>query len=220
MATITVAGVPVPDPARRIIEYVTTPRTDATVEIYDLGGQGDACTLTSDEVTRTRKVSSRISNTERDDWFVPWAATCEPLWHEVPADARLADADPSVDGGLYDAMLALFNHFDGAGRRRIGYGKISKVLHLKRPHLYPILDSKLRAAYRGAAEAVAERYRNHRPGVRWSYWAAIRDDVLKPANREALQAIREEMASHERALVRRAATLSDVRLLDILVWRR
>jgi hypothetical protein len=117
-------------------------------------------------------------------------------------------------------MLALFDHFDGAGEPGIGYGKISKVLHLKRPHLYPILDSKLRDAFRRPAEAAAERYQHHRPGVRWSFWAAVRDDVINPANVEALNAVRTEMRNHRDDLVQRAAALSDVRLLDILAWRR
>jgi hypothetical protein len=219
MATIIVAGVPEPDPNQRIIDYVTARGTGETVLAYDLGGQGDSSRLTHDEVTRTRKISSRISNDERA-WFVRQAAECGPLWHAVPVDARLVDADPSVHGGLYDHMLALFNHFDEANERGIGYGKISKVLHFKRPHLYPILDSKLRDAYRRSAEAAAERYQQHRPGVRRSFWAAVRDDVLNPANVEALKAVRTEMRNYRDDLVQRAAELSDVRLLDILAWRR
>jgi hypothetical protein len=219
MATIIVAGVPEPDPAKRIIDYVTAHDTGETVRAYDLGGQGDIFSLTYDEVIRTGKIRSRISKLERD-WFVQWAAERGPLWGAVPPDTRLADADPSVHGGLYDHALALFDHFHKAGKRGIGYGKISKVLHLKRPHLYPILDSKLRDAYRGPAAAAAQRFQQHRPGVRWSFWAAVRDDVLNPANVEALKAVRTEMRAHENELVRRAAELSDVRLLDILAWRR
>ncbi|WP_446210358.1 DUF6308 family protein [Micromonospora sp. IBSANI012] len=219
MAPIIVAGVPEPDPAKRIIDYVTTRGTGETVRAYDLGGQGDAFILTAEEVTRTTKMNSRISESERD-WFVRRAAACGPLWRTVPPDARLADADPSVRGGLYDDMLALFDYFDSAGEPGIGYGKISKVLHLKRPNLYPILDSKLRDAYREAAAAAADRYQQHRPGVRWSFWTTVRDDVLNPANVEALKAVRTKMHAHENELVRRAAGLSDVRLLDILAWRR
>jgi hypothetical protein len=111
-------------------------------------------------------------------------------------------------------------HANSNRKRGIAYGKISKVLHLKRPHLYPILDSKLRKAYRGPAAAAAQRFQQHRPGVRRSFWAAVRDDVLNPANVEALKAVRTEMRAHENELVQRAAELSDVRLLDILVWRR
>jgi hypothetical protein len=219
MATIIVAGVPEPDPTKRIIDYVTARGTGETVDTYDLGGQGDTSCLTHDEVTRTRKISSRISNDERA-WFVRRAAECGPLWGAVPANARLADADPSVHGGLYDHMLALFDYFAEAGKRGIAYGKTSKVLHLKRPHLYPILDSKLRDAFRRPAEAAAQRYQRHRPGVRWSFWAAVRDDVLNPANVEALKAVRTEMRNHRDDLVQRTAALSDVRLLDILAWRR
>jgi hypothetical protein len=55
--------------------------------------------------------------------------------------------------------------------------------------------------------------------VRWSFWAAVRDDVLNPANVEALKAVRTEMRNHRDDLVQGAAALSDVRLLDILTWR-
>jgi hypothetical protein len=203
VATIIVAGVPEPDPTKRIIDYVTDKETGETVRTYDLGGRGDAVRLTAEEVTRTRRMHSRISNAERDDWFLPWSAECGTLWRAIPVEARLADADPSVRGGLYDHMLALFDHFDGAGKRGIGYGKISKVLHLKRPHLYPILDSKLREAYRRSAEAAAERNQQHRPGVRRSFWVAVRDDVINPANVVALETVRREMRDHEHERVRR-----------------
>jgi hypothetical protein len=56
--------------------------------------------------------------------------------------------------------------------------------------------------------------------VRWSFWAAVRDDVINPATVEALKTVRREMRDHEHDRVRRAAELSDVRLLDILAWRR
>jgi hypothetical protein len=142
-----------------------------------------------------------------------WKTHCFDL-----VDAFLEPVDDDRDGADLDAN-ALFDHFTEPAEPRIAYGKISKVLHLKRPHLYPILDSQLRAAYRRPAKAAAQRYQQHRPRVRWSYWAAIRDDAINPANVEALRTVRTELRAHRQDLVRRAAELSDVRLLDILTWR-
>ena len=97
-------------------------------------------------------------------------------------------------------------------------GKAAKALYLKRPHLYPILDSRLVAAYRHPARLAAHRLRNCRPGLRRAYWAAIRADLLHAENIAELAAVRTALRQDEDERVRRAADLSDIRLLDIVVW--
>lgn len=128
--------------------------------------------ITAEEIARTHKVRSRISHAQRD-WFIRTAV--DAPWAAVPIDAQLVDADPHVSGELYDRAEALYDHFRTAAPRHVGVAKISKVLHLKRPGLFPILDSKVMAFYRLHARAAAARY-PHR-GRRAMFWAAIRDDV-------------------------------------------
>lgn len=184
-----------------------------TVAGYDLPGPGPVDAITADEIARTHKVRSRISHAQRD-WFVRTAVGAP--WAAVPADARLVDADPNVSGELYDNAEALYEHFRTAAPRQVGVAKISKVLHLKRPGLFPILDSKVMAFYRTHARAVAARY-PHR-GRRAMFWAAIRDDLCANLDSGALPLFRRRLAQSETEHVRRMAALTDVRLLDLLTW--
>ncbi len=183
-----------------------------TVARYDLPGPGPAESITADEIARTHKVRSRISHAQRD-WFIrtavdaPWA---------VPIDAQLVNADPNIRGELYDRAEALYDHFRTAAPRHVGVAKISKVLHLKRPGLFPILDSKVMAFYRHHARAAAARY-PHR-GRQKMFWAAIRDDVFTNLDSGALPLFRRRLEQSETEQVRRIATLTDVRLLDLLTW--
>ena len=93
---------------------------------------------------------------------------------------------------------------------------LSKVLHLKRPGLFPVRDSKVMAFYRHHARAAAARY-PHR-GRRKMFWAAIRDDVCTNLDSGALPLFRRRLAQSESEQVRRIASLTDVRLLDLLTW--
>ncbi|QXU56733.1 MULTISPECIES: DUF6308 family protein [Rhodococcus] len=184
-----------------------------TVARYDLPGPGPAAVITADEIARTHKVRSRISHAQRD-WFIRTAA--DAPWAAVPIDARLVDADPNIGGELYDRAEALYDHFRTAAPRHVGVAKISKVLHLKRPGLFPVLDSKVMAFYRFHARAAAARY-PHR-GRRAMFWAAIRDDVCTNLDNGAPPLLRRRLAQSETEQARRLASLTDVRLLDLLTW--
>lgn len=203
--SLRVAGVVVDDPLTVLRKYAA--RYPGTLTRYDGGGAGDPGSLSRDEVLRTKVINSRISF-EEANWFVARAG--DAPWSNVPADAMLADADPSATGELYDAMEHLYRHF--AGRPQVNAAKISKVLHLKRPALYPILDSRLMRSYGPAARRAAARYPDR--GFRRMYWAAVRDDVLDETNVACLTALRTEL----RAASSPMAGLSDVRLLDIAAW--
>ena len=107
----------------------------------------DATTLTRDEVARTHAVYSRISEKQLM-WFVA-RATSAP-W--PPADADLRGAEPNIRNGLYDQLEAFCRHFKNDSPSQIARSKISKVLHVKRPAAYPILDSKVTDVYLRHAE--------------------------------------------------------------------
>ncbi|WP_301850923.1 hypothetical protein [Rhodococcus pyridinivorans] len=82
--------------------------------------------------------------------------------------------------------------------------------------MFPILDSKVMAFYRHHARAAAARY-PHR-AKRAMFWAAIRDDVCTNLDSGALPLLRRCLAQSESEQVRRIASLTDVRLLDLLTW--
>ncbi len=207
-----IAGATVSDPFTELSEYAR--RHGGTVAKYDLGGSGQPDVLATDEVTRTRIIASRISAAE-SAWFVDRASSAP--WKTVPADASLADADPAEPDGLYAAAIALYEHFRDAAPKGVAIAKIHKVLHLKRPALIPILDSRVLAAYGPAAAEAARRHPNL--GARRLNWAAIREDLIDESNARALAEVRDRLAADEDTAVRVMARLTDLRLLDAVTWR-
>ena len=179
-----------------------------TITQYDLPTSSPG-PIAVEEIARTRAVSSRISRRE-GDWLC--ARSRDWDWSTIPAGAALADADPEVPGGLYDTAAHLYGYFRQGRPAGIDVAKIHKVLHIKYPALYPILDSHLMRSYRVPARAAAKASLRFAGSFRHLYWAAIRDDVLA----SDLSPLRNELRRDERLAV--FADLSDVRLLDTLTW--
>jgi hypothetical protein len=180
-----------------------------TPAVYDYPGPGEPSGITTDEIRRTRKVSSRISAAE-GDWFIALARRAP--W--TPAEGDLRDAAPGESGGLYDSMLHLYAHFAGSAPKGVSTAKISKVLHLKRPNQFPILDSRVVRIYRKAATREAATYTSR--GNRRMYWAAIRSDLERSA--VGLKELRTKMVAHPATRVQALQAVSDLRLLDMLTW--
>jgi len=181
-----------------------------TIFRYDQPGPGVRDCLAREEIIRTRAVSSRISQPEVD-WFLHLAE--DAPWPSPKAD-DLRQADPAVVDGPYDELANLYSHFSGRAPRGIAMAKISKVLHVKRPASYPILDRRIALVYRDAATQAARRYPQR--GQRRAYWAAIRDDLIANTESGVLQNLR---ASISESLVDTNLTsVTDLRLLDILTW--
>lgn len=184
---------------------------------FDYPPRGDFGTITLEEIRRTRYVSSRISYAH-GDWFIAKAA--DAPW--IPADADLADADPDVRGELFDDMSDLYWHFAESAPKGIAFAKRHKVLHVKYPALFPLLDSRLWRSYKPGARALATQY----PDLRQSQlrWLAVRDDLLAARASGAIEELRIAMTKYKSSesavqkCVRDMTQLTDVRLLDILVW--
>ena len=213
---ITVAGHVVPDPPHAIVSYLE--QHGGTVTHYDFRaatfGQIDADLV---KATRSPWMGSRISAKEAA-WFIDRGTTAP--WAAIPLDAQLKDADPLAVDGLYDRAEALWEHFWDARPAHIRTAKISKVLYLMRPGLFPIIDSYLTRFYRAAARAAAIELGPQRASLgRFStlYWEAVRRDIL--GNEAGLQVLRQVLAATGVPLAEQAArTLTDLRLLDMLVW--
>ncbi|MDX6228575.1 MAG: hypothetical protein QOI76_1965 [Frankiales bacterium] len=195
--------------ALALIEYATSAAD--TLTWYDGDGAGTREGITAAVIGRSAFMDARLTRTEAGA-LVAAAATAP--WATVPVEARLGDADPQVRGGLYDAAERLHRHFlEAAGR--VGATSISTVLHITRPGLFPILDSTVRQLYTDRAEAAwhAET-RPERPYSGRSYWPVIREDIA--AAGEVLADWRAQLARSGQPAQRRLATLSDVRLWDIV----
>lgn len=182
-----------------------------TIIRYDLPGPGHPTPLTRDEVARTRSVYSRISDHQLR-WFVERTASAP--W--PPADADLRRAEPNIRRGLYDQLEAFYRHFEEDAPSRVGRSKISKVLHIKRPAAFPILDSKVADVYLQNAMQAVERY----PRLKYekvAYWVAIRDDLIANTESEALPELRAALGD-KGTLGAHLDHITDLRLLDILTW--
>jgi hypothetical protein len=183
-----------------------------TLSHYDLPGSGVPNLLTRDQVVRTRAVSSRISDAEVD-WFLKRAK--DAPWPSPEAD-DLRQADPAIADGPYGELVGLYNHFSNEAPPGIATAKISKVLHVKRPAAYPILDKRITSIYRDAAALAARRYPQR--GYRRAYWAAIRDDVIANTKTGVLETLRVAVDG-SLGTGKNLTSVTDLRLLDMLTWR-
>lgn len=213
---ITVAGVTVTNPIAGVLAYLAD--HGGTVANYDLLA-GSTTNVTEDVIRATRRpwMNSRISAAE-GAWFIEMASSAP--WDLVPPAASLVDAPAAIAGGLYDDALTLWNCFSRNAPKGVSTAKISKVLHLMRPSMFPILDSRLAAAYDTEAKRAAKAVAAERPDFASSrrlYWEAIRLDLA--GNADALKSLREGLRSVEAPLAEMTAErISDLRILDMLTW--
>jgi hypothetical protein len=213
---ITVGGRVVRDPAYAIADYLE--RHGGTVTHYDFrAGTFDQIDPDLIRATRSPWMGSRISAKEAA-WLIGRGTTAP--WAAIPLDAQLKDADPLATGGLYDRAAALWEHFWDVRPANVSTAKISKMLYLMRPGLFPILDSYLTRFYRTAARAAAIDVGQTRPSLarfRTLYWEAVRRDIVD--SEVALQALRRVLPATGAPLAEQAAErLSDLRLLDMLAF--
>jgi len=211
--SVAIAGRASSDAANAIATYIRD--RGRTITQFDFRA-GSFERITIELIRTTRLVNSRISNDEAE-WFVEAGSRID--WSTVPIDSVLRDADPTVAEGLYDLANQTYSLLSDNAPSRVSMGKISKVLYLMRPGLFPILDSHLQMTYRKAATEAATAVRAVRPEVKFKRmsWAAIRNDLI--ANAQALIDLRDALRQSDDPLVVTAAgRLTDLRLLDILSW--
>jgi hypothetical protein len=126
----------------------------------------------------------------------------ERALREIRPDASLADATSSIP---WIALTRLFEAF--ADIRGVGFSKMTKALHPKRPALIPMLDSVVQAYLTSddpgtrSAGSFGERAT--------AFTRSYKRDLDR--NRPALHEIQQELAS-------RTYRLTEVRILDLLIW--
>jgi hypothetical protein len=206
-----IAGRHVPDPADAVADYLRD--NERLIREYDLGeSDGGPHEITAHDVLRTRWSRIRIDGGDLQ-YFVDSGRSAP--WHVVAEDAHLAGADPDEEGGLYDAAEELYHHFYNGRPRGVTPPKIHMVLHMKRPHLYPLLDGRVQDIYDEAAREVSRKVEGRRGRRGRLFWAAIREDLLR--NADVITELRKELAGREEPAAL-GADLSDVRLHDIVCW--
>lgn len=138
-------------------------RYASTVCLYDLAGNveghpGSAgaaepiSAVTLGDVARLVVINASLA---ADDVATLLDVDAAAEFAAVPAAARLEDCEPGSD--LYLAATALYEKFRLVRGSNIGPAKRSKLLHIKRPWLMPIADSRSIGVYRRRADSWASR---------------------------------------------------------------
>jgi len=187
-------GLVIEDAARLARDFFTLDASSAPGGYDDLAGRGEPDRITSADIvainTTMRARSSHGAWADLTDHPgpLPWLVDLDPTWDLIALDeetwTRTAQA----------AMAAAIGATVARGR---GLSVATKVLHLKRPGLFPVLDS-LVLQQLGVTESVPP--------------TAVIEHLRAEGRRNlaALQAIQAALRpTHERSLVR---------ILDVLLW--
>jgi len=162
----------------------------------DPGGASEPDTFDERDLRRANRGGARISAAEQAA-VLARRGEIEAALREIPLAASLA--------GNAVPWAPLTRLFAGFGEiRGLGFAKMTKALHGKRPALIPILDSVVQA-YLAGDEPVPPEFGERATALVRSY----KQDLDR--NRAAVREVK-------RALAKRGYALSEVRILDVLIW--
>ena len=178
------------DPLHVVVGYVEAWRFEV----------GDAsASFQESDLRLANRGGARISATEIAAVLERRSAIERPLRALAP-EASLAGPTGAVP---WAALRKLFDAF--ADIRGVGMSKMTKALHPKRPALIPMLDSVVQSYLSDDDLGPGAPFGERAVGLVRGY----KRDLDR--NRVALRAIRRE-------LTRRGRDLTEVRILDLLVW--
>ena len=121
---------------------------------------------------------------------------------KLDPDASLMDATSSIP---WAPLTRLFDAF--ADIHGVGFSKMTKTLHKKRPALIPMLDS-----------VVQEYLTRDLPKTRSPASFGERATALVRSYKQDLDRNRSALQELQRELARRGYQLTEVRILDIVIW--
>ncbi len=162
--------------------------------------------IVESDLRRTWWVRARIFDAHHAEWIQLGASA---PWDLLPAAAHLGDDGDAPD--IITGACTLYDHFWGPQRKA---ARVSKVLHLKRPHFYPVLDAVVWRLYWPRAIRHLEQTGGHKAAA---IWLAVREDLVHPQTQSAIADLR-AWAGDEGGAMEAVGKLSDVRLLDIVAW--
>jgi Family of unknown function (DUF6308) len=127
----------------------------------------------------------------------------EPALRAIAPHASLTGAADAVNLVPWLPLRQLFDAF--ADIRGVGFSKMTKALHPKRPALIPMLDSVVQKYLHGDDPGPQAPFGERALGLVRGY----KRDLDR--NWAAVQTVRQELAS-------RGYRLTEVRILDLLIW--
>jgi hypothetical protein len=185
-------GMDIDDPSRVVLGFVEAWRIDESTSPRP-GSLGES------DLRRANRGGARISAAEIAA-ILERRHTIERALRSIAPDASLA---APADAVPWPPLRQLFDAF--ADIRGVGFSKMTKALHPKRPALIPMLDSVVQkhladddlGAQAPFGERALELVRGYKRDL--------------DRNRAAVRAVRQELA-------RRGYELTEVRILDLLIW--
>ncbi len=190
-------GVEVENPLELALEFLAVPSG------YEADDSSGPASFGESDLRLANRGGARISAAEIAA-ILERRGEIQRALRRVHPDASLVDATSSVP---WVPLTRLFDAF--ADIRGIGFSKMTKALHRKRPALIPMLDSVVQAYLTrddpdtGASGSFGE----HATSLVRSY----KRDLDR--NRSGLHEIRQELAV-------RGYRVTEVRILDLLIWSR
>jgi Family of unknown function (DUF6308) len=168
---------------------------------YEAGDRSRPNSFDERDLRRANRGGARISGAEIEA-ILGRRRAIERSLRAIPPGASLANAAGSIP---WSPMTRLFDGF--ADVRGVGFSKMTKALHRKRPALIPMLDSVVQAYLAGGDSETdpSGSFAEQATALVRSY----KRDLDR--NRPALRELKRELA------IRNYAT-TEVRILDLLIW--
>jgi Family of unknown function (DUF6308) len=186
-------GVEIDDPLGAVLGFV------AAQWAFDVSEVSGAMSFGEADLRLANRGGARISAAEIAA-ILGRRREIERALRAIAPDVSLAGAASSVP---WAPLKQLFDAF--ADIRGVGFSKMTKSLHRKRPALIPMLDSVVQTYLADDDLGQEPSFGERALGFVRSY----KRDLDR--NRAAVRAVRRELAS-------RGYRLSEVRILDLLIW--
>jgi hypothetical protein len=189
------SGVEVENPLELALEFL------AAYSSYETYGSSGAASFNESDLRLANRGGARISAAEIAA-ILERRGEVERALRRIHPDASLADATSSIP---WIPLTLLFNAF--ADIRGIGFSKMTKALHRKRPSLIPMLDS------------VVQTYLTRDdPRMRSAWSFGERATALVRSYKRDLDRNRTVLHEIQQELASRKYRLTEVRILDLLIW--
>jgi hypothetical protein len=169
---------------------------------YDRAPVAMDATLTESDVRVANRFAARMSPAIVAGIMTRRGAV-EAALRRIPPEASLSEDDVAIPWAALGELVAAFDGLSG-----VGLGRITKVLHRKRPALIPILDSvvvRFLASVEG--EPLPRRL-----------LPADRAIALTRTYKREMDRNREALASLRAAMAAEGFDLTECRLFDIFAW--
>jgi hypothetical protein len=188
-------GVELEDPLAAALAFIEA------YSAYDSHPSSDPASFDESDLRRANRGGARISAVEIAA-ILERRGRIERALRSIDPDASLAGPARSIPWGPLTRLFDAFGDIRG-----VGCSKMTKALYPKRPALIPMLDSVVQAYLAEAATSEPESFGERATALVRSY----KRDLDR--NRAALRAVQRELGS-------RGYRLTEVRILDLLIWSR